>query len=192
MTLTGVERIKKERINLSNKIIFLDIDGPMIPYRCLVMEGQTGIMTLFDPVAVSLLNHACKEHGYKIVIHSSWVRIMGGNDTLKHCIGQGIKAEHFHEDAFCSEDINWRYTRVAEWLSRHPEVIDYCIIDDDPYQDDLYGVHSHPPDMSLKVILVNYYAGFLFKEYMDVLAMLKDVDPVDPRQAPMYQLDYDV
>lgn len=148
-------------------------------------------MTLFDPVAVSLLNHACKEHGFKIVIHSSWVRIMGGNDTLLHCIGQGIKAEHFHEDAFTSEDIHWRYTRVAEWLSRHPEVDDYCILDDDPYQDDLYGVYPHPPGMSLKLILVNYYNGFLFKEYMDVLAMLKDASPVDPRTAPMYLIDED-
>lgn len=154
----------------------------MIPYRCLVMPGQTPVMTVFDPVAVSLLNHACAENNFKIVIHSSWVRILGGNATLKHCIEQGIKAEFFHEDAYCNENISWRYSRVSEWLSRHQEITCYCMVDDDPYKEDTNGVHIHPKDMKSRLILVNYYNGFLFKEYMDVLALLKDKVEIDPRQ----------
>jgi hypothetical protein len=156
------------------KVIFLDIDGPMIPYRAMFLPGQTKVMTVFDPVAVSLLNALCDQNGYKIVLHSSWIRIMGGQFTKEHCITQGIKAEHFHSDAFCNEDINWRYTRVAEWLSRHPEVEKYVMLDDDPYQDDLHGAWPHPEGMSLRLILVNYYAGMLFHEFNEVQAKLKD------------------
>lgn len=158
----------------TSKIIFVDIDGPMIPYRCLFLPGQTRVMTLFDPVAVSLLNHLCEDNDFKIVIHSSWVRIMGGKPTFNHCVSQGIKPEHFHEDAWCNEDINWRYTRVAEWLSRHPEITEYVILDDDPYQDDLFGGFPHPEGMVLRLILINYYEGFVFKHHNDVLSILRD------------------
>lgn len=158
------------------KIIFLDIDGPMIPYRCMCLPGQTVPWTLFDPVAVSLINDLCAKNGFKVVLHTSWVRIMGGQQTKDHCISQGINPDHFHSDAYCDENISWRYTRVAEWLSRHPEVESYVILDDDPYQADLNFPIQHQEGMALRVILVNYYTGFLFHEYNEVLAKLKD-DP---------------
>lgn len=139
-----------------------------------MMPGQTAVMTLFDPVAVSLLNDLCDKNHFKIVIHSSWVRVIGGEPTYKHCIKQGIKAEHFHEDAWTDENIHWRYTRVAEWLQRHPEITEYCMVDDDPYQADMFNDTPHPEGMALRLILVNYYLGFVFMTYNDILALLKD------------------
>lgn len=162
---------------MSDKIVFLDIDGPMIPYRCLVMPGQTGIMTIFDPVAVSLLNHLCEEHGWKIVLHTSWVRIMGGEETFKHCVQQGIKAQHFHSDAFCDENIHWRYTRVAKWLEQHPEVTQYAMLDDEPYQFDMDGGAKHPEGMSKHLVLINYYRGFMYEDLMEVLAVGRGAEP---------------
>lgn len=158
---------------MTDKIIFLDIDGPVIPYRCALLEGQTKIMTLFDPVAVGMLNHLCSEYGARIVIHSSWVRIMGGKETYDHCVSQGLKAEHFHEDAYCDENIVWRYTRVAEWLNRHPEVIMYAILDDEPWQDDMDETVPYPDGIQDHLVLVSYYQGFLFDKYNDTLAKLR-------------------
>lgn len=141
----------------------------MIPYRCQFLPGQTQIMTLFDLVAVSLLNNLCEEHGFKIVVHSSWVRIMGGKETHKHCISQGLKEEYFHiDDPVTSEEYHWRYSRVAEWLSRHPEVESYVIVDDDPYQADI-NTYPHPEGMALRVVLVDYYDGFLCSTYNEIL-----------------------
>lgn len=157
-----------------SKIIFLDIDGPMIPYRAMLLEGQTRVMTLFDPVAVGMLNHLCSEHGYRIVLHTSWIRIMGGDVTMAHCVKQGIKAEHFHSDPYCKEDLHWRYDRVAEWLNRHPETDNYVILDDEPFQYGDDNLIKYPDGMSLHHILVNYYTGFMFSTYNDVLAMMKD------------------
>lgn len=180
------------------KIVFLDIDGPMIPYRCLVMEGQTPIMTLFDPVAVSLLNHMCEKYGFKIVLHTSWVRILGGFETYEHCIKQGLKAENFHEDAWCDENIHWRYTRVSDWLSKHPEITEYAMLDDEPYQYDETGA-AHPEDMAKHLVLINYYRGFLYQDMMEAVAVGRGAEPrivvEEPvslnGEKPMYNLEED-
>jgi hypothetical protein len=121
-----------------NRVLFLDIDGPMIPIRAYTMPGQTRpIVTKFDPCAVGFVNRACFKQGRQIVLHTSWIRtgfwkpnIDGPGDVHDHCISQGIEAELFHEDAYCNREIHWRYDRIDEWLSRHPEVDDYVILDD--------------------------------------------------------------
>lgn len=117
----------------SLKIIFLDIDGVVLPNRADFLPNQTKpIVKIFDPCAVALLNRACHERKYKIVIHSSWLRFLGEKETLEHCIEQGIKKGHFHEtDPMCSGKLHWRYDRIDDWLSRHKEVTNkYWILDD--------------------------------------------------------------
>lgn len=160
-----------------NKIIFLDIDGPMIPGRAYFLpnqkkaeglEGFAGVVTEFDPCAVSILNQVCKERGWKIVIHSSWIRIAGGQTTLDHCVRQGILAENFHEDAICDEEENWRYTRVAKWLKEHPEVTSYVILDDEPYQADVYSEYPHPSKIKRHLMLIDFNEGLLMKHYRSI------------------------
>jgi HAD domain in Swiss Army Knife RNA repair proteins len=149
------------------KILFLDIDGPMIPGRAYTMPGQTKpLVKTFDPVAVGLLNALCQNKGWRIVLHTSWIRIFGGQETYDHCISQGLKAEYFHKDAWCDETLNWRYTRVAKWLKEHPEVTRYNILDDEPYAADIdvYAAvqeNPHPEDMEKHLILVDFYDGII-------------------------------
>lgn len=149
------------------KILFLDIDGPMIPGRAYVMAGQTGpIVKTFDPVAVGLLNMICQNKGWRIVIHSSWIKVFGGQETYDHCIAQGLKPQYFHKDAWCDETIHWRYTRVAKWLVEHPDVTRYHMIDDEPYSIDIDLTETvlkypHPEDMEKHLILVDFYDGII-------------------------------
>lgn len=117
---------------MTDKIIFLDIDGPMIPGRSYKMAGQTKpIVMKFDPVAVSIINDACEHHDRKIVIHSSWLRVFGLQETYVHCLKEGLLDAHFHNEALCNGHDHYRYDRVLDWLSRHPEVDDFVIVDDD-------------------------------------------------------------
>lgn len=153
---------------MSSKIIFLDVDGPLIPGRAMFLPNQTQIMEVFDPCAVSLINKLCEINGYKLVIHSSWLRIMGEKETYDHCISQGLKAEYFDDDAWCEGQINWRYTRVAEWLKRHPDVTEYVILDDEPYSADLNHEIQHPVDLEGHLILVDYWEGFSYKQFQQV------------------------
>lgn len=81
---------------MSNKVLFLDIDGVVLPGRAYNLPNQTRpIVKVFDPCAVSLLNTACKKQGRKIVLHSSWIRtklwtvgVTGPGDVHDHCIEQ--------------------------------------------------------------------------------------------------------
>lgn len=173
-------------LTAQSKIIFLDLDGPMIPGRAYAMPGQTKpIVKAFDQCAVGMLNEVCKYRDYKIVLHTSWIRIFGGKETYEHCVSQGIDANHFHADAWCDEQENWRYTRVAKWLAAHPEVTDYYILDDEPYAADAMSAHPHPDGIEDRLILVDFKNGFLI-EHVDILygkdhqlAEAPEIDPVN-------------
>jgi hypothetical protein len=123
------------------KILFLDIDGVVLPGRAYGIPGQTKpIVKTFDPCSVALLNSICEQGGYKIVIHSSWLRYWipsdGEGGVKGHCIEEGVLAKHFHEtEPECSGQIHWRYDRVIEWLDRHPEVTEFVILDDEPCEE---------------------------------------------------------
>lgn len=158
-----------------NQILFLDIDGPMIPYRAAWLPNQTPVMTIFDPIAVAMINKLCeKRPELKIVLHTSWVYLNGGKGTLKHCIDQGIKAEYFYEpDPFVDEEIHWRYNRIAEWLERHPEVTGYVIIDDTAYEKDAGGLH-HPEEMNSRLVLIDYNDGITCDKYTDIMEVLDE------------------
>lgn len=121
-----------------SKVLFLDIDGVVLPGRAYMLPNQTKpFVKTFDPCAVSMLNEACQKQDRKIVLHSSWIRtkfIMedGDGDVVGRCVSQGVLPELFHDDPYCNRDISWRYDRVDEWLARHPEVTDFFIVDDEP------------------------------------------------------------
>ena len=129
------------------RVLFLDIDGVVLPDMANFLPHQTRpILSQFDPCAVALLNRACHHRKYKIVIHSSWLRF--GNPSMEgtvldHCISQGLKAGHFHDtEPMASGEIHWRYDRIDDWLSRHPEVNRFWILDDTP-PDDGYPRKKH-------------------------------------------------
>lgn len=116
------------------KVLFLDIDGVILPGRAYLLPNQTKpIVRVFDPCAVSILNTLCEEADLKIVVHSSWLRYpdIYNSDLVGYLVSQGVEKKHFHDDPLC-EPLSWRYDRIRLWLSRHPEVKDFVIIDDTP------------------------------------------------------------
>ena len=148
------------------RVLFLDIDGVILPDRARHLAGQTKpIMKMFDPCAVGLLNQACHQRKFKIVIHSSWVRYWqpsdGASSVRDWCVGQGIKKGHFHEEAQCDPNIHWRYDRIDDWLSRHKEVSRYLILDDDK-PDDGWPRKKH-------LLLTNENEGITMEVYRQLL-----------------------
>jgi hypothetical protein len=155
------------------KIIFLDIDGVVLPGRAYMLPYQTTpIVKAFDPCSVSLLNAACEEAGWKIVIHSSWLRYWqpsGGDITvMAHCINEGIKAEYFHPtEPHCSSAFHYRYNRIDDWLSRHKEISEFVILDDCPPEE------GYP--RTDKVILTDFDEGIT----LDIYRRLTDESRTD-------------
>lgn len=152
---------------MAARILFLDIDGVVLPDRARYLANQTKpVMKVFDPCAVGLLNQVCHQRKLKIVIHSSWVRYWegiadGAPTVMDWCVGQGIKKGHFHEDPHTDETIHWRYDRIDDWLSRHKDVNRYVILDDDK-PDDGWPRASH-------LILTDENEGITMEVYRQLL-----------------------
>lgn len=116
------------------RILFLDIDGVLLPGRAYMLPNQTNnpYVTVFDPCAVSMLNRALAKQKRKIVVHSSWVKHWTKDEIFKHLVEQGVNQDSFHDDWYTDPHFHWRYDRVRDWMSRHKEVTDWVVVDDEP------------------------------------------------------------
>ena len=153
------------------KILFLDIDGVVLPGRAYMLPDQTKpIVKIFDPCAVSLVNAACERTERKIVLHSSWIRTGlwkigedGPYDVHDHLVNQGIDPKHLYRNPYCNRDISYRYDRIAEWVTDHPEVDDFVILDDvDIENDEHRWLKKH-------LILTDFDEGLTLKNFYQLL-----------------------
>jgi len=117
-----------------SRILFLDIDGVLLPGRAYMLPNQTNnpYVTVFDPCAVSMLNKALAKQKRQIVVHSSWVKHWPKDQIFAHLVSQGVDQDFFHEDWYTNPQFHWRYDRVRDWMYRHKdEVTDWVVVDDE-------------------------------------------------------------
>lgn len=139
------------------RVIFLDFDGVIMTLRLALATGQGWVDPPPDPLATMFLRRIC-EIGVKIVVTSTWRKHeLGGWGCAKNKLKEGNLLEFLHED-WRTIQVPWgtdgsRDTRpreITEWLSRHPEVTDYRIIDDDSFawtpEQDAKWIRCHPGD----------------------------------------------
>lgn len=118
------------------RIVFLDIDGPLNhtnwyiseEYSKLTQEDELDI----DPKCVERVNRICQETGAQIVISSDW-RISSGWQSRLERVGLNHIIDCTPVTIFDYLHGGHKHTRGDEiqmWLEYHPEVINYCIIDD--------------------------------------------------------------
>lgn len=108
------------------KIIFLDIDGVVNCAKTrLVHEGFIDI----DPAKAELVKQLIKNTGAKVVLSSTWRLSESSRERVKELVTDFIDVTpRFHFDHIRGDR---RGEEVADWLSRHPEVTRYAILDDD-------------------------------------------------------------
>jgi hypothetical protein len=142
---------------VTNRVIFLDIDGPMIPSYCYIMYGAgASFDRKMSPVAVSMINWLCEQTEAKIVCKSmhNYLKSNHGDDLQVDLIANGVLAHNFHEDwrtKFGNITDHTRYTSIHEWLSRHPEVDQWVDFDDEQHT------------KNERLILVNFDDGINMK-----------------------------
>jgi len=105
------------------KVVFLDIDGVLVTDTCHVWE--------FSREAIENLEVILESSGCQIVISSSWAH-RGRDTVIEKFQKNGFDLEpHLHED-WTSQDWSLadRRDEVCKWLSKHPEVTGYAVIDD--------------------------------------------------------------
>jgi predicted membrane-bound dolichyl-phosphate-mannose-protein mannosyltransferase len=117
---------------MSNKVIFLDIDGVLVHTG--MREPGSMRIEKWDNNCVVRLGRICKVTGAKIVVHSSWARIYKPNELQQMFKDAGL-LEHLHPDfaAVGIRDGNpgEKIRSIKFWLSQHPEVSKYIILEDD-------------------------------------------------------------
>lgn len=119
-----------------NKILFLDIDGPMIPTRAFYLENQGklmgfGVADTFDPIAVGMLNDVFKETRCQLVISSTW-RIKGLEICKELLTKNKVVYNTIHPDWETPRKMSSnRGEEIKMWLNKHKEVIKYAILDDE-------------------------------------------------------------
>lgn len=114
---------------MSNRVVFLDIDGVLLSHRsCLALGGWPNDLSLaslamFDPVALGLLRAFCETSGAVLVLsstwrlHHSWREV--GDALLLPLVGQTPRL------------LGPRGKEIAHWLDQQPEPVRYAILDDD-------------------------------------------------------------
>lgn len=123
-------------------VVFLDIDGVLIPSSVFILEGADASIHLkFSDTCVACLKHLCKETGAVIVTNSTHnsrfkerllpalddaglTGFVIGHTDYPHCGYSGAGEE------------NPRDFAVKKWLSEHPEVRKWVAFDDDWFTED--------------------------------------------------------
>jgi hypothetical protein len=124
-------------------VIFLDIDGVLVTTRTFLARFED--RNAFDPVGCRIIHRICNHFKVKLVISSTWrfhsdlntVDVpRAPDDHLRRNLEKEDLLRYLHDDwrtidlhRFNNDKV--RGDEIAEWLSRHPEVKKYAILDDD-------------------------------------------------------------
>ena len=140
------------------KVLFLDIDGPMIPRRAYFLPNQTGVVSIFDPVAVSLLLKVLEDSGAKIVISSTWGN--HGQDLVKETLEKnGISWNYVHPDWVTPRKMSSsRDHEIKWWLQKHKEVTHWVSLDDEK--------------LAKNNVRVSFEDGMQWRHYLELLKYL--------------------
>lgn len=111
------------------KVLFLDIDGVLNCHRTAIAFGGIPHTTArngrarLDEVAIRLIGGIVRRAGAVIVLSSTWRKHADWPDY-----GPALDLPIVDRTPSCS---GCRGDEIAKWLSEHPEVEAYAIVDDD-------------------------------------------------------------
>ena len=118
---------------MTTKVVFVDVDGPLVPIRAYVLPNRLGgTVKTMDPVAVAAVASICVAAGAKIVVSSSWA-IWGKEKCLGWFQENGFDLGLVHEDWATPRKLPSGADRSAEikaWLAAHPEITHFAVIED--------------------------------------------------------------
>ena len=101
------------------KVIFLDIDGVVNNKR--TKENFQGFMTV-DPAMAAVVQRIVRNTGCEIVLLSSWRLFQNGRDKVERKICKFADITPILHAP--------RGYEIKVWLTRHPEIEQYAILDD--------------------------------------------------------------
>ncbi len=142
------------------KIIFLDIDGPVIPLKNIAAlwraphqqspykvyglaasflenaQNDGNVLKCADPYAVLMITQLAALSDAKIVISSSWRNLSSDKESFETIFQDlGFDPGLLHDD-WCTPTFagtkSLRENEIKDWIDRHPDVTHFISIDDEP------------------------------------------------------------
>ena len=125
------------------KVIFLDFDGVLNSERYLEESYSRGVA--LDPTRLALLRELVYATDSRIVLTTSWREHWSIVGFLCDDVGNEI-SRLFHDAGMYIDDktpgrLRNRYEEIAAWLQEHPEVKQYVVLDDEPYEEGILRGH---------------------------------------------------
>lgn len=128
------------------KIIFLDIDGPVINTPCYWVDAYASLQrSVMNTQSIGIVNHLSKLSGAKIVTNSTHNNITvreTGRTLRQDLIKWGLKEEHLHENwhstmpwsrgRVSAESRSRRMWGIDDWIEHNGEA-DWICFDDEPF-----------------------------------------------------------
>ena len=171
-------------------VIFLDIDGPLIPARMHYHQDNAPFLTQgpehpwqdhheikknlkFDPVMVSLLNTWVELTDAKIVMSTAWTKYATFEEMMEILENNGIICgDRIHEQWKTTKLKSWsRSDEISNWLFNNMgKIQNYLIIDDD---NSVINDHRLNPK---KVLLIDFYNGMTFHQIFEGCEILGITD----------------
>lgn len=149
------------------KAIFLDVDGVLNSdeyFDKIKNLNIDGIQSEIDVEKIKLLNIAINETMAKIVLTSSWRYTRNAQELRKLLSEYGISTD---STPFIQ---NERGLEIKQYLSEHPDVEDFVIIDDEIFD-------SYDDELIKKLVKISNGNGHNFGEGL----LPKDIDEIIKR-----------
>lgn len=140
-------------------IIFLDVDGPLIPGRMYYAKSKSTFREsanqfLWDPIAVRMIMELCTKHKAKVVFstshneieYSDMRRKADYNGLFSHLLHHHNRTE-FRVSCYNKKDA------IVQWLREHPEVKYWVLIDDE----EIMPSNQVKVDFDVGISLQNFY-----------------------------------
>ena len=128
-----------------SKVIFLDFDGVLLTDRAAQQQTNRGLTVqnylqtvVFDSHCVSRLNQLIEHTDAQLVLSTSWADGHSFSSLANCLMRNGIDPGHIWEYDDPSQAA-WmtprtgssnRAREITSWLDAHPEITDWCAIDD--------------------------------------------------------------
>lgn len=149
-------------------IIFLDVDGVLVnPETCIAEDDKCGY-SYFDPISARLVRRLCEEHNCRIVISSSWRKLLNA-ESMKAILGAVCpRLGHYMytDDRWCtiSPTNGYRGEEIKAWIDKYSSQFNsFVILDDDsdmePFMDNF--VHT------------DAYRGFRLEDFIKADKILR-------------------
>lgn len=119
------------------RIIFLDIDGPMIPSYQYLINRSCSHYREMAPGPIACLNELCERSGAKVVFNTTHNQTWEWAPDIQHA----MTAHGFRREFIRETDFKTRYPSLArdlavkEWLAQHGPV-DWLAFDDSRFTED--------------------------------------------------------